>query len=321
MAGQPWRALLALLVGCVVLTGCAGLEAPAVAGPDAVPPRRPPNQPPSAYQDRLTQLDQELGAALTRVREAHDPQALEQATLAIASVSSAAGERMRVDPGDPGVIRANTALANSLDQFGRELAFLSQRVHEHEVCTGPAAVDMIATAPTMPALRAVSRGLALPGENGRTYRWGGSLPPTRDDLSSPPPAPVNGAILVDHRTPGQGEGVLEARNEGTDAAVVFLARAGSALVVSVAVSSGQTAVVGGIPDGDYELAYTSGRDWDAADNGAFSRGCQFRRFTAPAPFRTEPMAGGTGYTVRTVVIRSGPADAATADIPARQLPG
>jgi hypothetical protein len=230
---------------------------------------------------------------------------------------------MRADPHDLAVAPANTALADSLTQFARELAFLSQRVYQHEVCTGPAAVDIIATAPSMPALRAVAAGLALPGTDGRTYRWGGSLPPVRNDLSSPPPPLANGRILVDHRTPGPGtgtgDGVLEARNEGTDTAVVVLARGGAALL-SVAVAPTQTAFVNGVPDGVYQLAYTSGRDWDPGA-GAFSRGCQFRRFTAATPFRTQQTGAGTGYTVQTVVIRSGPADAATADIPAARLPG
>lgn len=316
MAGVPGPAMPAVLVALLAVSGCAGSDPPAESSPEPTSAQTPRAQPPSEYQDRLTRLDRELGAALERVRQSRDPEALEQTTLELASVTGAAGERMRADPNDPSVTRANTALANSLSQLTKELAFLGQQVHEHEVCTGPAAVDIIATAPTMPALRAVAGGLSLPGEDGRTYRWGASLPPVRPDLSNPPPPPANGTILVDRRAPSGGAGVLEARNEGTDTAVVMLARDGAALV-SVAVSPAHTALVDGVPDGDYELAYTSGRDWDG-HLGAFSRGCLFRRFTAPAPFRTRPT--GTGYTVQTVVIRSGPADGATADIPARALP-
>lgn len=309
-----------ILAGSSALAGCASSEGTSstAQASQSAPAPPPIAGPPSAYQDRLNQLDQQLGSALALVGQARDPDALEQAALAAASVASAAGEKTRVDPGDPAVTQANAALADSLSQFGRELGYLSQRVHDHEVCTGPVAMNMIATAPSMPAMRAVSSGLALPGTDGRTYRWGTSLPAPAADQPRPPAQLVNGAVLADHRTPDDGDGELELRNEGTDGAVVLLARAG-ALLVSVAVAPGQSTTAGGIPDGDYELDYTSGTDWDPK-LGAFGRGCTFRRFTEPASFRSVPADGGVSYTVRTVVIRPGPADAATADIPPGRLP-
>jgi hypothetical protein len=315
--------LAAAVALTVALAGCGdggtgdGGDAPDGAAPAV--PAPPPDAGAAAYQARLDQLDRELAGAFAKVAQAREPDALAQATLEATGATAAAAERMRVPPGDPALERANSALSGGLDQFARELGYLTQRVNDHEVCTGPAAITIIATAPTMPALRAVSSGLAFPGPDGRTYRWGSSLPPVPKDLSAPPPQPANGAILVDHRPPNRGDGVLEARNEEENAAVVVLGQGGKALV-SVAVAPGQSAFVGGIPDGEYQLAYTTGWDWDPG-LGAFSRGCRFRRFTEPALFRTEPSAGGTGYTVQTVVIRSGPADAVTADIPARELPG
>lgn len=278
----------------------------------------PPEQPPSAYQDRLNLMDKELGDALALMGQARDPDTLEQATLAAASVASAESERTRSGPVDPAVAQANTALADSLNVFGQELGYLSQQVHAHEICTGPAVMDMVATAPSMPALRAVASGLALPGADGRTYRWGSSLPARPADLSRPSVQLDNGAVLVDHRPPGQGDGQLELDNQSTDGAVVLLSRTG-ALMLSMAVAPGQKATADGIPDGDYEVDYTSGSDWDAK-LGAFGRSCTFRRFTEPASFRTTPAEGGVSYTVHTVVIQSGPADAATVDIPPAQLP-
>jgi hypothetical protein len=306
----------ALLAASSTLAGCTSSEraAPASqAGGTA-----PADQPPSSYQDRLNRMDQRLGDALALMRRSRDPDTLEQATLAAASVASSESEQTRADPGDAAVTQANTALADSLNVFAQELGYLSQQVHEHEICTGPSVMDMVATAPSMPALRAVSNGLALPGANGRTYRWGSSLPARPANLSRPPVQVVNGAIVIDHRPPGGGDGALELRNDSTDGAVVMLSSAG-VLLLAVAVAAGRSTTVDGIPDGDYELDYTSGSDWDA-NLGAFGRNCTFRRFTDPASFRTTPAQGGVSYTVRTVVINSGPADAQTADIPPGQLP-
>jgi hypothetical protein len=98
----------------------------------------------------------------------------------------------------------------------------------------------------------------------------------------------------------------------------MLSKAG-ALLLSVAVAPGQSTTATGIADGDYELDYTTGRDWDP-NLAAFGRGCTFRRFTDPASFRTTPAPGGVSYTIKTVIINSGPADAATTDIPPGQLP-
>jgi hypothetical protein len=305
----------AVLAGCSTLAGCTSSERPAPVGQAS---ESAPVPPPYAYQDRLNQLDKQLGDALTRMKQSRDPDTLEQATLAAASVASAESERTRADPGDPAVTQANAALADSLNVFGQELGYLSQQVHAHEICTGPAVMDMVATAPSMPALQAVSKGLALPGADGRTYRWGSSLPARPADLSKPAVQLANGKVLVDHRPPGQGDGELELSNDGTDSAVVMLSKAG-ALLLSIAVAPGQHTTAGGIPDGDYELDYTSGSDWDA-NLGAFGRGCTFRRFTDPGSFHTTPGDGGVNYTVRTVVINSGPADAATVDIPPGQLP-
>jgi hypothetical protein len=340
MAGVSGRAIA--LLALVVLTGCGGADPSGAdpAGPP-LPPAEPlpavppptslpatgadpgaapgaPDRPPSEYQIRLTRLDQELGGALDRMRGSREPEALRLTTLQVASVVQAAGQRMRADPRDPAVTKTNIALADGLGQLANELTFLAGQAQEQRVCTGPAAIDTIATAPSMPALRSVAAGLSLSGGAGRSYRWGGSLPPPPTSASVPPPL-QNGAILVDRRGPVRGNGVLEVRNESPDEAVLVLARDGTA-VATLAVAPGRTAALQGVPDGDYQLAYTSGRDWDAR-LGAFGRDCLFRRFNQATPFRTRTVGGNVDYTVQTAVVRPGAADATTTDIPATGLPG
>ncbi|MGQ0482595.1 MAG: hypothetical protein ACT4O0_16415 [Pseudonocardia sp.] len=310
----PTVAAVAFLVAGAALVGCAEAPAAAVpAGPEVAAPDDP-----VAYQARLTRLDDELGAALTRIGQTRDPDDLEQATLAGAALVSAAGERLGTATVDEPIRRAHEALTAGLDQFGRELAFLSQRVHDHEICTGPTALAAIGSAPSMPALRAIASGLGLPGADGRTYRWGTALPP--EQAAGPPVVALsNGTLLVDRRPGGEAaEGVLAVVNEGQQDVVVVLGRSG-AVVVSVAASAGASTRVAGIPDGAYDLAYTAGRDWDPGLS-AFARDCRFRRFSEPITFATVPVAEGTEFTVRTVNVRPGPPDATTVEVPAREMP-
>ncbi len=316
-------AAVALLLGCVGLVGCADAPADAPVDTSAAPAPAPAPEvtapdDPVAYQARLIRLDDELGAALARIGRTRDPDDLEQATLAGAALASASGERLRATAVDEPIRRAHDALTAGLDQLGRELAFLSQRVHDHEICTGPTALGAIGSAPSMPALRAIASGFGLPGADGRTYRWGAALPPEQA-VAPPVVALGNGTLLVDRRPGGEAaDGVLEVVNEGQQDVVVVLGRSG-AVVVSVAASPGGSTRVAGIPDGGYDLAYTSGREWDPGLS-AFARDCGFRRFSEPITFATVPVAAGTEFTVRTVNVRSGPPDAMTVEVPAREMP-
>jgi hypothetical protein len=304
-----------VLVLAAVASALVGCGSPAAAPPAADPSAAVAT--PEQYQALLGSIDRDLGDVLARLPAARDPDEAEQTLLTAASVAGAAGDRLHRRRVDFAVQRAHDALTQALGVFARELAYLAQQVHAHAVCTGPAAAAEVRAAPSMPALRAISGGLATPGEDGRAYRWGAALPP--EDAPVPVVAPLeHGALLVDRRAPGTGDGVLDARNDGPDDAVVTLGRAGTA-VLSVIVGAGRSARVDGVPDGDYELSYTAGRDWDPG-LGAFARDCQFRRFAVPASFRTTPVPGGVDYTARTVVVRPGPADAESAEVPARDLP-
>jgi len=73
------------------------------------------------------------------------------------------------------------------------------------------------------------------------------------------------------------------------------------VVVSSAVNAGQSARLDGVPDGNYDLYYTLGQDWDAG-LATFSRHCEFHRFTTPTSFSTRPVTGGSAYTVQSIVL-------------------
>lgn len=297
LVGALFLLLSLLLAGCAQPAG----------QPSGQPPGQPSGQPsaqqapaPASYQELLSQTDQELVEALTAVRRAPTLDVLDHAVLSAAGVTSSAGERLAGSQLVPPPAAAdNTALAAGLRQLGRELAYLSQQINAQVICAAPAAAAAISTAPSMPGLREVAARLGIGTTDRRPFRWGAALPPPTDVVETRLP---NGTLVTDRRVPGElGEGILEVHNEGSEDAVVLLARGGAGLI-SLAVSAGQSSRLSGVPDGDYELYYTAGRDWDTG-LATFIRDCEFHRFTGPTSFRSGPAPGGLAHTVQAVTIQ------------------
>jgi hypothetical protein len=281
----PIGAVLALLL---LFTGCSSVSPPA-----------PP--PPAGYQDRLTRTDRDISTAFDAIDRAPNLPVLTNAVLAASGTVSAAGEQLASGGPTPASVSAqNDSLVAGLRQFGYELAYLSQQINLHVICTGSTAMNAITTAPSMAALRTASAALAAPSGGGPGYDWGGFLPAPRDPLDARMP---NGRVVVDRRGPAAGtaNGVLEVHDEEDNDAVLMLAR-GGATVVSVAVSAGQSTRLANIPDGVYDLYYTTGRDWDDVVRG-FGRRCDFERFTSPTSFSSRAVSGGTAYTVQSITLR------------------
>jgi hypothetical protein len=290
----PAALLSVLLAGLLAVAGCGSPPGP------SVPPPAPsaPVDTPDGYQSMLNQTDDQLAAAFTAIGQARSLEALEQTVLEGAGAASAASERLTTSGPVPASVSAdNAALAAGLRQFGRELAYLSQQINQRAICAGPTALTAISTAPAMPDLRVVGTQLATPHSDRPAYRWGRALPPPHDAVHS---QLHNGALLVDRRAGAGGDGVLRVRNNATKDAVLLLGKAG-AVVVSMAVNAGQSARLDGVPDGDYDLYYTLGQDWDAGLT-TFSRHCEFHRFTTPTSFSTRPVTGGSAYTVQSIVL-------------------
>jgi hypothetical protein len=300
--GACWALGLVLIVA---VTGCARPAPP------------PPPPAPLDYQSVLTETDRAIGQAFAEVRTAQTPDALAQRVLDAAGAVSAAGKRLDDDdPGPAAVSRDNAELAAGLRRLGHELGYLSRRVGQHVICTGPVALRAISTAPSMAELREVAADLADPHGDRPAYHWGQALPPAQDQTHHNVP---NGTVLLDRRGAG-GDGVLEVRNDGPLDAVVLLARDG-ATVLAVAVSAGASTTVSGIPDGGYQVFYTAGSDWDRQLN-RFGRQCEFHQVSGPTTFTTRPAAQGhTAYTVQTITIHgAGAAAPDTVETPAEALP-
>ena len=313
MSGRtPHVVVLGLVAALlVVLTGCT--SSGAAPGSVAAPPASPMPSPatPDGYQALLSQTNAQLSAALAAVGRAPTLAVLDQSVLSAAGVASAASERLTSSGPVPATVSGdNTALAIGLRQFGRELAYLSQQIDLHAICAGPVALTAISTAPSMPGLRAVATSLGTIRGDRPAYRWGGALPAAANSVEH---RLRSGQILVDRRAGAAGDGVLKVRDQGTKDGVVLLAK-GGALVVSMAVNAGQSATLNGVPDGDYDLFYTVGRDWNGP-LATFSRHCEFHRFTTPTSFSTSAVPGGSAYTVQSIVLDTG-TDGTNPDSPA-----
>jgi hypothetical protein len=305
MSGKaPHGATLALaavlLVTVLGLAGCSSGATPGAAPASAAAPALPVSTP-DGYQDMLNQTDSELSGALAAIGRAPSLDVLDEAVLSAAGVASAASERLTTSGPVPAPVSGdNASLATGLRQFGRELAYLSQQIDLHAICAGPVALTAISTAPSMPGLRAVATSLGTMRTDRPSFRWGSALPAATNSVEN---RLRNGAVVLDRRAGATGDGELQVRDDGSKDGVVLLARGGSVLV-SMAVTAGRSATLTGVPDGDYDLFYTTGRDWNAP-LATFSRHCEFHRFTTPTSFSTKPVPGGSAYTVQSIVLNTG----------------
>jgi hypothetical protein len=300
VAALPALLITLLITLLVALAGCAspGAAPSSVAAPPTSP--APSVATPDGYQFMLNQTDAQLSASLAAIGKAPTLGVLDQTVLSAAGVASAASERLTSSgPVPTNVSGDNAALATGLRQFGRELAYLSQQIDLHAICAGPVALTAISTAPSMPGLRAVATSLGTLRSDRPAFRWGGTLPAATNSVEH---RLHNGQVLVDRRAGATGDGVLQVRDQGTKDGVVLLAK-GGALVASMAVNAGQSAQLTGVPDGDYDLFYTTGRDWNGP-LATFSRHCEFHRFTTPTSFSTSAVPGGSAYTVQSIVLNT-----------------
>ncbi len=111
-----------------------------------------------------------------------------------------------------------------------------------------------------------------------------------------------------------GEGELTVENGLDLDAVAVLSR--DDWLFAVYIRNNSSHRLTGIPDGSYDLFFTLGEDWDAAQ-GAFTRRRDLSRFDEPFPFTSTP----TTYTVWSVTLHPVPGGTADShDVPVNQFP-
>lgn len=276
---QPIRRLiprLATAVTCGLMVSSCG-----------PPPGSPPLSP-EAYQTELGADGDALTAALDRIEAAPPLAPLASQVGSAASALRAAAQRLTTTIGPPTqYAAAQPNLVSALDQLASQLSGVRAQVQSQELCAAPSVMATLSSLPGADALRRVAPRLG-PAGAGLTAA-----------LPAPEPLPDrgenNGTVL---RAPGSGRGEITAKNVPDHDSVVTLGQGGRA-TGSFYVTRGETAQMTNIPDGTYDIFFTSGTDWDGSE---FTRSCTFQRFDKPATFTTTETQNEITYTHLTVVL-------------------
>jgi outer membrane murein-binding lipoprotein Lpp len=271
----PWLAT-AVICG-VMVTGCATLPG----SPHATPVS------PEAYQTGLRADGDALKAAVDGIGATPPLQPLESQVDSAASAVRAAAQRLTtiVPPTQYAAAQAN--LVSALDQLASQLSELGTQVQSRNLCAAPSVMATLSSLPGADALRRAAPTLGSAGA----------------DLAAALPAPEplpdrrenNGTVL---RAPGSGSGEITAENVPDHDTVVTLSQDGRA-IGSFYVARGETAQMDNIPDGTYDIFFTSGADWDGNE---FTRSCTFQRFDKTATFTTTETPHKITYTKLTVIL-------------------
>lgn len=119
--------------------------------------------------------------------------------------------------------------------------------------------------------------------------------------------PSNGFIIKEART-ARGMGILTVDNGLDTDGIVVLTRGSKTVLVAFYLQSKDKFTLNGIPDGEYQIFFSTGKDWDWVD-GTFTTTQQAQKFDDPLTFVTSystyttysltlhPVAGGTARTI------------------------
>lgn len=197
-------------------------------------------------------------------------------------------------------------LISALDQLATRLSGLEGQVKSRELCAAQPVMATFGNLSEADSLRRIAQ----------------SLGPSGADLSAALPAAnplpdrrmINGIIL---HSPGSGMGEITAENGTDHDAEVTISHDGQT-TGSFYVTRGETARMTNIPDGAYDIFFTTGEDWDGA---AFTRSCSFQRFDHPANFTTSKTRREITYTRLSITLQPVPdGTAQTVDVPPDSFP-
>lgn len=312
------RAIITWGICAVAITGCSSLALPEPATSSAVPNLEVATSAPtaalspSAYQEKLRSASSVVAPTFDRLTKAGS---LEDTRTELEKASAATSEAARLLDVDPPaeVLAVHRDLVAALRQITTDLSQLSGQAASMELCATPSILAAVSNAPGVNSLRTVREELGS-GRLDATYQWEEFLPastPLQERRLA------NGRLVDSQRRTGNGQ--LKVDNGTEHDAVVKLVQGGRT-IVSVYVGTGSEATVGKINDGNYEVFYTSGIDWDGQLR-TFTRSCLFERFDGPFKFTTVPVEGGIEYTIQSIGLqpRIG-GNARTATVPAQSFP-
>jgi hypothetical protein len=268
------------------------------------------------YWPTLNGINAKLAADIQQLRSARTPTAVGSAvTAAEADVYLDYYKVLGMNP-PGGVQAAQYALVMALRDFRGDLTSAGSAADASQVCAGSSALEMLSNSPGARELRSAEAELAKvnPTAGGRT------------DSFLPPPTAYTNRRLADgtpvKRAAHSGLGQLTVHNNNDQDAVVSLVLGNSDVAtMALYIRAKSAATTTGIPDGAYEVYYTTGADWNRSEH-LFTRSCDFERLNKVIPFTTTQQSDGTTeYTTEQITLRTIFAGNVTASrVPPDQFP-
>ncbi|WP_322750853.1 MULTISPECIES: hypothetical protein [unclassified Frankia] len=244
------------------------------------------------YQTALSALDSALAPRFSAVFLSGTPAALSNAFKSAAGELGTQGLTLsRIRP-PANVASAHQDLVAALSALKSDLLNLAGDARDHTLCTGGAGMPRAASGDGARVLRAAAAAIAS-ADPAQSYKVGTFMPAAQPDLNR---QPVNGSLGPGKRG---GLGKLTIKAATTDAVIKLTG--GGTLIRNIYVRAGATVTADGIPDGTFDVFFTTGTDWEAAAS-RFTRDCDFSKFDQPLSYQTKYYSTQTQYTTFTLTL-------------------
>jgi hypothetical protein len=259
----------------VIVAGCSGAK-PASPAPAAMSM--------ASYQKLLTGIDARLANDTKRLGVTLSPAAVGFAVEITQSDVSGAVQQLQDTTPPPRLKAAHAGLVSAFTALGQALTSAMAGAHNDQLCAGTSALALISRSGGATRLRSAQAQLAAADVQLASF-----LPPATADTSR---RLANGKFVKRPAPTGQGE--LTVDNGTSTDAVVDLVR-GAVTALAVYVRSGSSYTAKGVADGNYQVYFTSGTDWDGT-NHVFTRDCVFQKFDNTVSFTTTTSGDTIQYT-------------------------
>jgi hypothetical protein len=306
------RIAVVLIAAAVGVAGCSSAKPAASV---AVPVSAATSATAASYWPTVNGFNAKLAADITQLRLAVTPAAVGSAITATEADASLAYYRLLGMNPPAAAQAAQDALVSALRVFRGDLTSAGSAAGSGQVCAGSSALEMLSSAAGTRQLRTAEASLATVNPTAGA-KAGSFLPPATGYTNR---RLADGALVK--RDTKSGLGQLTIHNGNDQDAVVSLVRgSGSAAALALYVRAKSSATTTSVPDGTYEVYYTTGDDWDSSGH-LFTRFCDFEKLNKNSTFTTTQGNGATDYTTEQITLNTVFAGNVTASkVPADKFP-
>lgn len=222
---------------------------------------------PEDYGARIGDVRGPIRKALSRLAAARTVGSLRTRAEKAEEVLTGAAEKLSALAPPADARAEHDAYVAALRKLATGIGEVRVSIDTGAVCTGSGVLAGLGRSGELDALAEAADALAGRGD----YPADVMSVKARKETSRRLP---NGRYIVSENRSGRGRFAIT--NGGDRDAVVTMVR-GKKKAVSVYVRRGSKFTVSGVRDGEYDVYFTTGEDWDAKA-GAFTRLCSFQRF-------------------------------------------